>query len=270
MHCAVDGVEVHYVEHGAGLPVLTLHGAGVDHREVAAAFEPLFATRAGYRRIYVDLPGMGRTPAANRLASNDDVVTLLGDFMARVAGGESFVLIGHSYGGYLARALAARRPAQCLGLAVLCPVAERSTRVPEHTVVRRDGDPYAELNDEQRAGFDEYFVVRTPALARRYRDHVVPGTQLVDEAGLGRIFANWALTIPADAEATYPRPVLVLAGRQDSAVGYADALELLERYLRASVAVIDGAGHALPHEAPELVAAHLDSWLAAVRAAECA
>ena len=55
-------VVVHYIEHGTGRPVLVLHGAGVDHREAEACFEPLFDGVTGLRRIYPDLPGMGRRP----------------------------------------------------------------------------------------------------------------------------------------------------------------------------------------------------------------
>jgi hypothetical protein len=54
-----------------------------------------------------------------------------------------------------------------LGLALVCPVTERSGDVPEHEVVRQDADAYDELEPAQRAGFDEYFVVRTPATAHR-------------------------------------------------------------------------------------------------------
>jgi pimeloyl-ACP methyl ester carboxylesterase len=79
MEARVGEVTVHYVEHGAGRPVLVLHGAGVDHREPEACFEPAFAGAAGHRRIYPDLPGMGRTPAPESLRSAQDVLdTLLG------------------------------------------------------------------------------------------------------------------------------------------------------------------------------------------------
>ncbi len=61
METRAGGVAVNHVEHGAGRPVLVLHGAGVDHREAEACFEPAFRGVAGYRRIYPDLPGMGRT-----------------------------------------------------------------------------------------------------------------------------------------------------------------------------------------------------------------
>jgi len=61
MEAMVNGIPVHYAEHGTGTPVLALHGGGVDHREIMGALEPLFAGRPGYRRVYPDLPGMGHT-----------------------------------------------------------------------------------------------------------------------------------------------------------------------------------------------------------------
>ena len=67
MEIRVGKVVVHYVEHGTGRPVLVLHGAGVDHREAEACFEPAFDGVAGLRRIYPDLPGMGRTTAPETL-----------------------------------------------------------------------------------------------------------------------------------------------------------------------------------------------------------
>jgi pimeloyl-ACP methyl ester carboxylesterase len=61
MESIVNGIPVQFVEHGSGTPVLGLHGVDVDHREMAGSLEPLFADRPGDRRIYPDLPGMGRT-----------------------------------------------------------------------------------------------------------------------------------------------------------------------------------------------------------------
>jgi len=255
MECRINEVLVHYVEHGVGVPLVALHGAGVDHREIEAAIEAIVPDTR-YRRIYPDLPGMGLS-TADGLTCNDDVVTLLGDFIDRLGAGP-VLLLGHSYGAYLARGVAARRPDVVLGLALVCPVAERSRSVPGHDVVRQDADAYDELEPAQRAGFDDYFVSRTQATARRYRDHVAPSTELVDEAALGRIFAGWTVDV---GETAFSAPTLVVAGRRDSVVGYADAVELLERYPRATLAVIEDAGHALMHERPKLLAALLGDWL---------
>ena len=255
MECRVNEVMVHYVEHGRGVPLVALHGAGVDHREIEAAIEAVVPGE-GYRLIYPDLPGMGRTTTGG-LTCNDDVVTLLGDFIDRLVAGP-VLLLGHSYGAYVARGLAARRQDRVLGLALLCPVGERSRNVPEPTVVRTDADAYDELEPAQRAGFDEYFVVRTRASARRNREHVVPGTTLVDEAALGRIFAGWKVDVGSD---TFPAPTLIVAGRRDSVAGYIDASDLLEPYPHSTLAVIEDVGHALMHERPELFASLFVDWL---------
>ena len=193
---------------------------------------------AGYRRIYPDLPGMGRS-ATDGLTCNNDVAKLLGDLIEQLAERPA-VLLGHSYGAYLARGVAAQRPDVVLGLALLCPVAERSANVPGHDVVRQDRDAYDELEPAQRSGFDEHFVGRTRATARRYRDHVVPSATLVDEAGLGRIFSAWSVDVGSQPCTS---PTMIATGRRDSVVGYTDAVDRLERYPQATLAVIEDAGH---------------------------
>lgn len=255
MEYRINGAAIHLVEHGAGIPLLALHGAGVDHREIEVALEGIVPD-AGYRRIYPDLPGMGRS-TADGLDCNDDVVQLLGKLIDHIDAGPA-VLVGHSYGAYLARGLAAHRPDAVLGLALMCPVTAQSRDVPDHVVVRQDADAYAELEPAQRAGFDDYFVVRTARTARRYRDHVLPGTTLADPVALQRVFSGWAIDV---GSGTFSAPTLIAAGRRDSAAGYRHAMDLLERYPHATLAVVENAGHALMHERPELVAALIGDWL---------
>ena len=55
--------------------------------------------------------------------------------------------------------------------------------------------------------------------------------------------------------------MLIVAGRLDSIVGYAAAVDLLDHYPRASLAVVDDAGHALPHEKPDLLRSLVSDWL---------
>lgn len=262
----VDDLEVHYVEHGSGTPLIALHGSGVDHRELEAAMEPVFEHRRGYRRIYIDLPGMGETIAPARLASNNDVVRVLVDLVGELLEGRPFVILGHSYGAYLARAVAATYPAHARGLGLLCPIGEQSRDVPTCREPRVDEAAYDLLAEDQVAGFDEYFLIRNPRTARRYRDCVVPGTREADATALGRIFADWALPPRPEELVRYPHPTLILAGRQDTAVGFASAEDLLDHYPHATFAVLDDAGHALPHEQPALLTAFVHEWLRRVEA----
>jgi pimeloyl-ACP methyl ester carboxylesterase len=255
MEARVGQVLVHYVEHGNGRPVLVLHGSGVDHREAEACFEPAFDGVPGLWRLYPDLPGMGRTTAPDTIRSADDVLDTLLDFADEVMGDTPHLLLGHSAGGYYAQAMAARHPAQVAGLALVCPLLAGPRDVPEHRVVTGSGG----IGDSV---FRSYFVVQTPEMLERYERYVAPAAALADQAALERIGERWALTsVGAPA---YPGPTVVVAGRLDSTVGYAAATDLVHVYPHASLAVLDDAGHALPHEQPDLLRALLVEWLARV------
>ena len=244
---------MHYIEHGRGKPVLVLHGAGVDHRETEACFEPAFGGLGGYRRVYADLPGMGRSSAPESLRSADDVLDALLDLADHLFASRAYVAVGHSTGAYFAQGLAARRPDRVAGLALVCPLLPGTRDVPGHRpVVAADG-----LGDQE---FRDYFVLQTPEMLDRYQRFVAPAAALVDEGAMARIGERWELTVP-DGPA-YGGPTLVVAGRQDSTVGFAAAADLLGVHPRATLAVLDGAGHALPHEQPELLAGLLVDLLA--------
>jgi pimeloyl-ACP methyl ester carboxylesterase len=244
---------MHYVVHGEGTPVLVLHGAGVDHREAEACFEPALGAHGGLRRIYPDLPGLGRTPAPPALGSADEVLDMLLGFADVVVAQEHALLVGHSAGAYYARGFAARRPGRVAGLALVCPLLAGLRDVPNHHPVVTAND----LGDEE---FRRYFVVQTPRMLKRYERFVAPALPLADAVAMERIGQRRDLTVPAGP--AYGGATLVVAGRQDSTVGYATAADLLEHYPRATLAILDGAGHALPHEQPELLAGLLQEWLA--------
>ncbi|CAI3794713.1 2-succinyl-6-hydroxy-2,4-cyclohexadiene-1-carboxylate synthase [Pseudarthrobacter sp. MM222] len=264
MEAMVSGVPVHYAGYGSGTPVLALHGAGVDHGEIAGALEPIFSTVPGFRRLYPDLPGMGRTPAPGTITSNDDVLDILLGLIDSTMGDEPFLVIGQSYGGYLARAIANRRPDQAVGLALICPVGAQTRNVPKHEVLVSSAD-LTGLDPDQEAAYRSYFVVQTAETLRRFQEHVAPGTSLVDEPGLLRIFSRWELRDRPEAAKPYPHPALILAGRQDATAGHTGPGELIEHYPRATFAVLDRAGHALLHEQPDLVQALVAEWLRRVR-----
>ena len=254
----VGDVPVYYVVQGEGSPVLALHGAGVDHREVMACLDPVLDAFTGYRRIYLDLPGMGRTPAPATIRSADDVLEVLLAFIDGVIGDQPLLVAGHSAGGYYAQAIAGRRPEQVVGLALLCPLLAGIHDVPEHDVVASSGN----IGSDE---FRDYFTVQTAKTLDRYERYVQPAARLADQSALARIGERWELTTRPQEQAAYRCPTLLVTGRQDFTVGYSRAWELIEQYPRATFAVLDGAGHALPHEQPELLRALLTEWLDRVR-----
>ena len=60
--------QAYAVTEGDGLPVVFVHGMGVDHRSLMLLDEAFLCPESGaaatrlLKRIYLDLPGFGRTP----------------------------------------------------------------------------------------------------------------------------------------------------------------------------------------------------------------
>lgn len=258
------GVHVHYVEHGwldAERTLVLLHGFTPDHRLMTGAFEPVLASRDGWRRVYLDLPGMGATQAPGHITSTDDVYdVVLGAIETLVPG--QYAVAGESYGGYLARGLVAEHPRRVLGMALVCPmlIAEHQARdVPAHQVMHRDAFCAALPRGSE---FDETTVVQTEDTYRRVQLEIVPGLAMADTAAVERIRQGWAGTFAREPEgSTYDGPVLVFTGRQDSSTGYRDAWPLLDHYPHATFAVLDGAGHNGHIEQAGLFHALVAEWL---------
>jgi pimeloyl-ACP methyl ester carboxylesterase len=85
---------------------------------------------------------MGRTPAPETVDGADAVLDTLLVLVDTVIG-EMFLVVGHSYGGYLARAIANRRPGQVGGLALICSLAGEQgggDERPEHVILYAAGD----------------------------------------------------------------------------------------------------------------------------------
>ncbi|MEE2569746.1 hypothetical protein V1638_10115 [Pseudarthrobacter sp. J64] len=143
---------------------------------------------------------------------------------------------------------AAQPGKQVLGLALICPVvvAEHAERdVPERTVLYRDPAVTGALDAEDARDYAEMAVTESQENWELFRDHALPGLRAFDRRAIGRI-----------------------AGRQDHVVGYRDAFRLLEHYPRATMSVLDGAGHNAHLDQPDLVHTLLDEWLSRVAASQ--
>ena len=94
--------ELYATPHGEGHPVLVLHGGGLDHRHMLDAVEPVFEHRSGFQRVYVDLPGHGRSHGPD-IRSQDDVVAAVRSFCDDRFD-TPFAVVGESRGSLIARA----------------------------------------------------------------------------------------------------------------------------------------------------------------------
>lgn len=242
-----------------------IHGLCVDHR-LLLELDQVFGARGGWRRIYLDLPGMGASVAGPGIRSSDAVAAAVVDFVRENLGSRRFAVLGNSFGGMLARHLVAEFGDQVVGLGLLCPVAvaEKSRRtLPPRSILRTDLQLLASLDSHDAADYAELAVIQSPANWERFRDFALPGLRSFDRRAVGRIAGNYPLAVePEDRASSFGGPVLLIAGRQDHVVGFEDQLVLAGRYGNCTVAVLDEAGHNAHLDQPGQTGALLDAWLA--------
>jgi pimeloyl-ACP methyl ester carboxylesterase len=264
VECQVRDIPVYYEEIGAGRPLLMLHGSHTDHREMIHNMEPLFEQRDGWRRIYPDLPGRGKTPGADWIRSEDQMLEVTLEFLDAVAPGERFALAGNSYGGYLARGVVYRRRTQMEGVMLGVPSVERyrsKSDLPPHQVLVHDPDFVSAIEEDERMIL-QVAVVQSPERLAGFRASIKPGLAVADRAFLERVDANPEFSFDVDKPGEpFPAPALIVTGRQDSLCGYRDAWILLDNYPRATFAVLDRAGHGVSNEQQALFRALVSEWL---------
>ena len=155
--------------------------------------------------------------------------------------GERFVLAGHSAGAYLARAILHRRATSIDGLLQVVPVVgidDADDPVPlAVTLVRDDGlidEIGAELGPDVAAAFSRSIVVQRRDIYEAFK-RLLPGMAAPGSPFLASL--DQAVSFSVDPlPDPFPGPTLFVLGRQDSVVGYATALGLVDDYPRATFA----------------------------------
>ena len=262
-YCKVREAEIYYEEIGQGKPIIMIHGFSLDQRMMKGCMEPIVAEREGWRRIYIDLPGMGMTRSYEKIKDSDGMLQAVMDFIQIHIPKENYIIIGESYGGYIARGLIEKQHARVAAAAFICPVIKplHETRtVPEHVVLRADEQLLASLSSEQVEDFKKNNVLLTNYTWARYNQEVVSGVKMGDTKFLEKVQQDYAFTFETDLT-TFAKPSLFLVGKQDATVGYKNAFDILPMYPRATFAALDMAGHNLQIEQPQLFNALLNEWL---------
>ena len=269
MECNLKNITVHYEVFGEGRPIVMLHGWDSDHRQAVDHFEPVFSQRDGWRRIYPDLPGMGKTRGEDWITSSDDMLDVMTQFVDGVIPGQRFALASISYGSYLARGLAHRRAAILDGAVFVVPIItpDKEKRIrPQHNVLVRDEDFITSLSNLNpqiiEAALNFVVVQNTRWLDNPWmQTYIAEAGHLVDARFLTRLHERYALSVDLDTiSESCSAPMLFLLGRQDT-YGYPRSLDFLKNYPRASFAILDRAGHGLWLEQPLLYKVLLNEWL---------
>ena len=259
--------KVYYEEFGDGKPILIIHGLACNIELMKGCIEPIFKKVNGYKRIYIDLLGMGKSNNCSlEYASSDKILEMLLSFIKEKMDKE-FLLIGESYGGYLSRGIVSKRYKNIDGLMLLCPmiIPDDSKRTwPKRNLKFYDKKFLESLDKNKRELFSEYMIITNEKLYKRFEKEVISGIEQANNDFIEKLKENYSFTFNVDKEIemiNFSKPSLFIAGRQDNAVGYHDLYNLLEDYLRASFVILDTAGHNLQIEQEEVFNSLFLNWL---------
>jgi len=270
MECKLENITINYEVEGSGKPIIIIHGSHVDHAIMTGCMEPVFENMEGYKRIYLDLPGMGKTKGESWITNIDDMLKVVINFIDAVIPDENFLLAGESYGGYLARGIIYIMADRVDGLFLLCPAVimeDKKRSVPSHIILKKDDKLLSQLEPSDAVGFAAMSVVQTEKIWKRYLNEVLSGVKLADYDFIEHLnkVQEGAFSFKVDdLTEKYKKPTLILMGRQDWCVGYKDAWDIMDNYPRATFAVLDRAGHNLQIEQEELFNSLVTEWIARV------
>ncbi len=240
-----NDLEIGYDVHGAGPPVVLLHGATSSGREDFAAQIPFLA--AGFRVFVPDARGHATT--CWDTAKGLDAAWLVDDLraFADVLGLETFHLIGFSMGAMTALGFAVRWPER---LRTLVLVGISPEREPRASVARRLMDPVRIERDDPSWAAD---------LTRRHAPVQGDGAWQRLLSAIVADVASQPLVTPRALRAITP-PTLVACGDRDPFVPVGQAWGLARQVRDGRLFVAPDCGHQVMTHRPTLFNAALEDF----------
>ncbi|MSQ69107.1 MAG: alpha/beta fold hydrolase [Gammaproteobacteria bacterium] len=242
---AVDGLATNYHDVGAGPPVLLLHGSGPGVSAWAnwRLNLPVLAQR--YRVVAPDLLGFGYTaPAPGQQYSLARWLQHLVGFLDALAI-ERVSVVGNSFGGALALALAVQYPARVARLVLMGAAGVDFELTPGLDAVWGYTPSAANMRQLIETFAYNQALVSDDLAQLRFRASVRPG-----------VYENYASMFPPPRQAhigelAQPvallaglvQPTLILHGREDRIIPLACSLQLLQLIPHAQLHVFGHCGH---------------------------
>ncbi|KUE85114.1 2-hydroxy-6-oxo-2,4-heptadienoate hydrolase [Cupriavidus necator] len=240
-----NGIETNYHDVGEGHPVLLIHGSGPGVTAYANWRLTMPVLAKNFRVIAPDMAGFGETErhADDRHSMENWVLHALG--LLDALGIERAHVVGNSFGGALALALAIRAPERVGKLVLMGSVGT-------HFGITEGLDAvwgYSPSLDNMRAILDIFAFDRNLVnddLARlRYEASIRPGYQESFSSMFPAPRQRWVDAMASDEAAirALPHETLIVHGREDKVIPLAASLALLELIPKAQLHVFGQCGH---------------------------
>ena len=259
-HVTVNGSRISYLSfqtepEAAGPSIVLVHGSGVNARYWIEQLRGLRAARV----LAIDLPGHGESDptATNSIEHHADMTAGFIDAL----GVAPAIVVGHSLGGAVALALAARRPSAVEGLVLLSACA----RLPSAGLSAQWLLPF--LPGPVRKAL--FFMTAQGLLfsASASGRAVSLGMQELRACRPETIASDVAMSRSMDLTAMAKAlrvPALVLCGSRDQIAPPAASIELNTLIAGSRLRIVQGAGHMVLIEAPDVVNREIQAFADAV------
>jgi pimeloyl-ACP methyl ester carboxylesterase len=238
----------HETEINSRPPILLIHGAGGIH----LSWPPQVRRMNGQRVLAVDLPGHGKSEIPGRRSIfeyADDVLTFLHALKI-----SSVVTVGHSMGGVIALKIAIEHPELISNLVLIASSANLHVSPVLLGFASKDNTFPAAVDLVIENSFGKYADLRVKELTAKRMLEIHPdvlygdlvacdGFDMLD--GLPRIKAR----------------TLIMCGDEDKMTPLKHSLRLHEGIDDSQLEVVQGAGHMLMLEQPEIVLSSLEKFL---------
>lgn len=264
---AINGTEIWYELVGEGAPCLVMHGGlGMDH----TCFRPWFDRLADrLQLVYYDHRRNGRSARPPLDTVTMEQLADDADALAEHLGHERVVVIGHSYGGFIAQETVLRHPERVRAVVLIGTTpGQRGTGertedfegppLPKEFIELLSSPP---TNDDEFVAFmrrllPHYFhrfdpAIVEPAMAQTIFD-------LDTQTRSMQVLAGWSA---ADRLPSVAVPTLLIVGSQDVFAAPGQSRRIAAKVKGAEVVEIDEAGHFPWMEQPEAFFSALEGWL---------
>jgi pimeloyl-ACP methyl ester carboxylesterase len=248
---SIQNKQVQYTVSGEGNPVVLVHGFGEDSDVWRYQLEDL---SKDYQLIIPDLPGSGKSEMIEDMSIEGlaDCVKEIVDhelLKALPPSGEKglggAIIIGHSMGGYITLALAAKYPDLLQGFGLFHSTAFADSD--EKKTARRRSIEFMQTH-----GSDEFIRQSTPNLfteAYRIKNNAILEDMIARYSNfdpLALIAYYEAMIQRPDRTAvlkSFNKPILFIIGKNDKAIPFEDSMKQCHLPQLASVQILEKAAH---------------------------
>lgn len=237
--------EIFFTKRGNGHPIILLHGFPFHHRIWDGFAEKL----SKKFKVYTpDLPGFGKSPGIKSPFTIDQV----GDLIASWIEDEQIknsILIGHSLGGYVALAVAGKRPDLLAGLGLF-----HSTASPDSSEKKESRNKVIEfINKNGVEAFTSNFIA--PLYFNPQHPSIPKVREIATHASADAVKGYTLAMRDRDDKASllksFPKAILFITGETDAGIPVESIVQQASFSSRSKTYILPQVGHMGMFEAEE-------------------